>query len=113
MDVIGFGDDHVDDIYTDISRDPSTEFSSVMPYTGSHGNSMIELSFRVQCAGGHGGRNCDQICSVCLTSPCVRGICTCTVRKKFYACLSWSLHISTIFSHFTVMEVVSLSLIHI
>ena len=54
-----FFDDHVDDVYATITQSPSSSFSSRQTsYTGVHGNSRIELSFRVQCTGDFYGSNC-------------------------------------------------------
>ena len=55
-------DDHVDDVYVTITRTPSSSFSSRRAYTGVHGNSRIELSFRVQCAANFYGSNCATRC---------------------------------------------------
>ena len=55
-------DDHVDDIYVDISLSPSASFSQVMSYNGNHGNGRIELSFRVQCEASFFGQNCTTFC---------------------------------------------------
>ena len=42
-------DDHVDDIFVDITLSPSTSFTPVQTFTGIYNNSMVELSFRVTC----------------------------------------------------------------
>ena len=55
-------DDHVDDIYATISLTPSTSFTSRTAYNGIHGNSRIELSFRVQCKTNFYGSNCATYC---------------------------------------------------
>ena len=55
-------DDHVDDIYVDISLSPSASFSQVMSYNGDHGNGRIELSFRVRCEESFYGQNCTTFC---------------------------------------------------
>ena len=55
-------DDHVDDVYATITRNPSSSFSSRRVYTGIHGNSRIELSFRVQCAANFYGSDCATFC---------------------------------------------------
>ena len=55
-------DDHVDDVYVTISRTPSSVFTSRVTYTGIHGNSRIELSFRVQCDSNFYGSNCATFC---------------------------------------------------
>ena len=55
-------DDHVDDVYVTITRNPSSSFSSRQTYTGVHGNSRIELSFRVQCTANFYGSNCATHC---------------------------------------------------
>lgn len=57
-DTDGSPNDHVDDIYVDISLSPSATFSKVMSYNGDHGNGRIELSFRVQCEEPFFGQNC-------------------------------------------------------
>ena len=54
--------DHVDDIYVDISAAPNAMFSQVMSYNGDHGNGRIELSFRVQCEASFFGENCTIFC---------------------------------------------------
>ena len=54
--------DHVDDIYVDISRTPSAFFSSEMSYNGDHGNGRITLSFRVQCNTFFFLDNCTRFC---------------------------------------------------
>ena len=55
-------DDHVDDIYVTISLTPSSSFTSRTAYNGVHGNSRIELSFRVQCTTNFYGSNCATYC---------------------------------------------------
>ena len=55
-------DDHVDDVYVTITQSPSSSFSSRLAYTGVHGNSRIELSFRVQCTANFYGSNCATHC---------------------------------------------------
>ena len=55
-------DDHVDDIYAAISLTPSSSFTSRTAYNGVHGNSRIELSFRVQCKTNFYGSNCATYC---------------------------------------------------
>ncbi len=55
-------DDHVDDVYVTITRTPSSSFSSRTAYNGIHGNSRIELSFRVQCAANFYGSDCATRC---------------------------------------------------
>ena len=57
-----FFDDHVDDVYVTITRNPNSSFSSRQAYTGVHGNSRIELSFRVQCTANFYGSNCATHC---------------------------------------------------
>ena len=57
-DTDGSPNDHVDDIYVDISLSPSPTFSKVMSYNGDHENDRIELSFRVQCEELFFGQNC-------------------------------------------------------
>ena len=56
-------DDHIDDIYVTISRTPSSSFTSRRAYYGVHGNSRIELSFRVQCKTNFYGSNCATYCA--------------------------------------------------
>ena len=55
-------DDHVDDVYVTITRTPSSSFSSRQAYNGIHGNSRIELSFRVQCTANFYGSDCATRC---------------------------------------------------
>jgi hypothetical protein len=55
-------DDHVDDVYVTITRAPSSSFSSRRAYNGIHGNSRIELSFRVQCMANFYGSDCATRC---------------------------------------------------
>ena len=55
-------DDHVDDIYVDISAHPGNTFSSRQGYSGVRGNSRIDLSFRVQCTSNYYGSNCATHC---------------------------------------------------
>ena len=55
-------DDHVDDVYVTITQSPSSSFSLGQTYTGIHGNSMIVLSFRVQCAANFYGSDCATHC---------------------------------------------------
>ena len=55
-------DDHVDDVYVTISTNPSSPFSSRRAYDGVHGNSRIELNFRVRCASNYYGSNCATYC---------------------------------------------------
>ena len=55
-------DDHVDDVYVTITLTPSSSFTSRRAYTGIHGNSRIELSFRVQCSSDFYGSNCATYC---------------------------------------------------
>ena len=57
-----FFDDHVDDVYATITQSPSSSFSSRQTYTGVHGNSRIELSFRIQCTANFYGSNCATHC---------------------------------------------------
>ena len=57
-----FYDDHVDDIYVTISLTPSSSFTSRTAYSGVHGNSRIELSFRLQCGSNLYGNNCTTFC---------------------------------------------------
>ena len=54
--------DHIDDIYVTITRSPGSSYSSRGSYTGIHGNSRIELSFRVQCGTNYYGSNCATYC---------------------------------------------------
>ena len=54
--------DHVDDIYADISMSPSTSFSPTISYNGDHENGRIELSFRVKCEASFFGENCTIFC---------------------------------------------------
>ena len=55
-------DDHVDDVYVTITLAPSSSFTSRRAYNGIHGNSRIELSFRVQCTSNFYGSNCATYC---------------------------------------------------
>ena len=55
-------DNHIDDIYVTITLTPSSSFTSRRAYTGIHGNSRIELSFRVQCRSSFYGSNCATRC---------------------------------------------------
>ena len=57
-----FFDDHVDDIYVTISLTPNSSFTSRTAYTGVHGKSRIELSFRVQCNSNFYDSNCAIFC---------------------------------------------------
>ena len=55
-------DDHVDDVYVDISASPSSGFSSRRAYSGVRGNSVIEMNFRVQCISNYYGSDCATFC---------------------------------------------------
>ena len=55
-------DDHVDDVYVDISASPNNVFSSRRAYTGVRGNSRIELNFRLRCTSYYYGSDCTTHC---------------------------------------------------
>ena len=79
-------DDHVDDIYVDISLTPSTTFSPVMSFNGDHGNGRIELSFRVQCEASFFGPNCTTFCQPTDDST---GRYTCGPNGEFICLEGW------------------------
>ena len=54
--------DHVDDIYVNISLTPSSSFTSRRAYNGTNGMSVIELSFRLQCKSNFYGSDCATYC---------------------------------------------------
>ena len=54
--------DHVDDVYVTITLTPSSSLTSRRTYSGIHGNSRIELSFRLQCSSNFYGSNCATYC---------------------------------------------------
>ena len=80
-------DDHVDDIYVSISRTPSSTFSSRAAYNGVHGNSRIELSFRVQCGRNFYGSNCSTYCVARNDSG---GHYTCGINGERVCLSGWS-----------------------
>ena len=55
-------DDLVDQVYVDISLSPSDSFTSYQYYAGIHGNSRIELRFRVRCEANYYGTDCAHYC---------------------------------------------------
>ena len=52
--------DHVDDIYVTITLTPNSSFTG--PYDGINGNSMIVLSFGLQCTSNFYGSDCATYC---------------------------------------------------
>ena len=59
---VGNADDHVDDIYVDVSLSVSSSFTTQTDFYGDHGNSRIRLSFRVQCSANYYGSDCATYC---------------------------------------------------
>ena len=55
-------DDHVDDVYIEMSLSPSSSFTSRQNFYGDHGRSRIEFSFRVQCSSNYYGSDCATYC---------------------------------------------------
>ena len=55
-------DDHVDDIYVDVSLSVSSSFTTETDFYGDHGNSRIRLSFRVRCGTNYYGSDCATYC---------------------------------------------------
>ena len=80
-------DDHVDDVYVTITRNPSSSFSSRQAYTGIHGNSRIELSFRVQCAANFYGSDC---ATRCVPRDDSQGHYTCRSNGERICLSGWS-----------------------
>ena len=58
----GNSDDHVDDIYVDVSLSVSSSFTTQTDFYGDHGNSRIRLSFRVRCNANYYGSDCATYC---------------------------------------------------
>ena len=58
----GNSDDHVDDIYIDISLSVSSSFTTQTDFYGDHGNSRIRLAFRVRCNANYYGSDCATYC---------------------------------------------------
>ena len=54
--------DHVDDIYANISLTPNSSFTLITTYNGVYGNSKIELSYRLQCGSNFYGNSCTTFC---------------------------------------------------
>lgn len=52
------GDDHVDDIFIEMSLATSSLFTAPQTFVGSSNNARLELSFRVQCSPGFMGEDC-------------------------------------------------------
>ena len=51
-------DDHVDDIFIDMSLATSSSFTVPQTFVGTSNNARLELSFRVQCSPGFTGEDC-------------------------------------------------------
>ena len=58
----GNADDHVDDIYVDVSLSVASSFTTQTDFYGDHGNSRIRLSFRVRCSANYYGSDCATYC---------------------------------------------------
>jgi hypothetical protein len=80
-------DDHVDDVYADVSLSPSSSFTSVRTFTGDHGNSRIALSFRVRCSANYYGSNC---ATYCVRTDNSRGHYTCGSNGQQICLPGWS-----------------------
>ena len=52
----------VDDIFATIMLTPNSSFTSRSAYSGTNGNIMIELSFRLQCTSNFYGSDCATYC---------------------------------------------------
>ena len=78
-------DDHLDDIYVEISLSPSSAFYPQQSYTGYYGHAEIVLSFRVQCTGDFYGPNC---ATYCVPTDDSSGHYTCDVTDGSKICLS-------------------------
>ncbi len=72
MDVVV--DDHVDDVYADVTLSPSSSFTSWRTYNGDHGNAAITLRFKVTCSSNYYGRDC---ATYCVRTDTSRGHYTC------------------------------------
>ena len=57
-------DDHVDDVYIEMSLSPSSAFTSGQNFYGDHGHSRMEFSFRVQCSSNYYGSDCATYCVI-------------------------------------------------
>ena len=79
-------DDHVDDIYVDISLTPSSSFTSTSRYNGDHGNGVIHLSFRVRCAASFFLDDCSHFCQPTNDSS---GHYTCGVNGELICLEGW------------------------
>ena len=55
-------DDHVDDIYVDVSLSLTSSFTTANNFYGDHGNSRITLKFRVYCNSNYYGSDCATFC---------------------------------------------------
>ncbi len=54
--------DHVNDIYVNITLTPSSSFTSTRAYNGINVISVMELSFRLQCTSNFYGSDCTTYC---------------------------------------------------
>lgn len=80
--------DHVDDIYAEISRSPNKQFTSEMHFNGEFGNSRISLNFRVMCSSNYYGSDC---ATYCLARDDHLGHYTCDSTSGAKICLQgWS-----------------------
>ena len=50
--------DPVENIFVNMLLPTSPSFSAPVRYTGSNGNALLEMSFRVQCSPGFTGADC-------------------------------------------------------
>lgn len=55
-------DDHVDDIYAELTVSPNTQFTTQNNFYGDFGNSRISFSFRVMCSANYFGTDCATYC---------------------------------------------------
>ncbi len=80
-------DDHVDNIYVDMSISPSSSFTSWRTYVGDYKNSRISLQFRVTCSSNYYGSNCATYCIGINNS---RGHYTCAWDGRKMCLSGWS-----------------------
>lgn len=81
-------DDHVDDIYVEISLLPSTQFTIATNFYGDFGNSRISLSFRLMCGLNYYGTDC---ATYCIARDDLLGHYTCDPASGAKICLQgWS-----------------------
>ena len=80
-------DDHVDDVYADVTLSPSSSFTSTRTYTGAHNNARISFSFRVRCNANYYGSDC---ATYCVNTDNSNGHYTCGSSGQKICLAGWS-----------------------